>query len=74
MCDEKVYIGTKVIRACECSLAEFNTERGRLSQAEDHLKPGYCVKYPDGYVSWSPKTTFEEAYRLISDAEKKLIF
>lgn len=25
--------------------------------------PGYRVKYPDGYVSWSPKATFEKAYR-----------
>lgn len=23
---------------------------------------GYAVKYPDGYVSWSPKAVFEEAY------------
>jgi hypothetical protein len=25
-------------------------------------KAGYAVKYPDGYVSWSPKETFESAY------------
>lgn len=24
--------------------------------------PGYAIKYPDGYVSWSPKAVFEEAY------------
>ena len=24
---------------------------------------GYRVKYPDDYVSWSPKETFEKAYR-----------
>ena len=23
---------------------------------------GYKVYYPDGYVSWSPKETFEKAY------------
>lgn len=23
---------------------------------------GYAVKYPDGYISWSPKETFEAAY------------
>ena len=23
---------------------------------------GYAVKYPDGYISWSPKDTFEAAY------------
>ena len=25
-------------------------------------KPGYAVKYEDGYTSWSPKAVFEEAY------------
>lgn len=25
-------------------------------------QPGYAVKYPDGYISWSPKATFEAAY------------
>lgn len=25
-------------------------------------KDGYAVKYADGYVSWSPKDTFEKAY------------
>lgn len=25
-------------------------------------KPGFAVKYPDGYVSWSPAETFEAAY------------
>jgi len=24
--------------------------------------PGYAVKYPDGYISWSPKEVFESAY------------
>lgn len=26
-------------------------------------EPGYRVRYPDGYESWSPKDVFEEAYR-----------
>ena len=26
--------------------------------------PGYAVKYPDGYTSWSPKDVFEAAYLL----------
>ena len=25
-------------------------------------KEGYKVKYPDGYISWSPKDVFEKAY------------
>ena len=24
---------------------------------------GYIIKYPDGYISWSPKDVFEKAYR-----------
>ena len=36
-------------------------------------KDGYKVMYPDGYISWSPKTQFEEAYRLISMNEKDFI-
>lgn len=27
---------------------------------------GYAVKYADGYISWSPKDVFEEAYQLIT--------
>ncbi len=41
------YIGTKQIVAWE---------------EERDGKPGYAVKYPDGYTSWSPKDTFESAY------------
>ncbi len=36
-------------------------------------KDGYKVMYPDGYISWSPKTQFEEAYRLISINEKDFV-
>ena len=43
------YIGTKIIQA--------------EPQSRDG-KEGYRVLYPDGYVSWSPKAVFEEAYRL----------
>jgi hypothetical protein len=70
----KVYIGAKIVMAWPCNLMDFNISQGRICRADDHLKPGYCVKYPDGYLSWSPQSTFEEAYRLVSDAEKQLIF
>lgn len=29
-------------------------------------KPGYAVKYEDGYTSWSPKETFEKAYQPVA--------
>ena len=41
------YIGVKIIEGWE---------------EEKDGKPGYGVKYPDGYVSWSPKDAFENAY------------
>ena len=41
------YIGTKQIEAWE---------------QEKDGQPGYAVKYPDGYISWSPKDVFEAAY------------
>ncbi len=41
------YIGTKQVLAWE---------------QEKDGQPGYAVKYPDGYISWSPKDVFEEAY------------
>ena len=44
------YIGVKVIKA------EPEVKDG---------KEGYKVCYKDGYVSWSPKEAFEEAYRVV---------
>lgn len=44
----KNYIGVKIVKA---------------EPKEKNGVPGYAVKYPDGYVSWSPKETFEKAYR-----------
>jgi hypothetical protein len=31
---------------------------------------GYAVKYPDGYISWSPKDVFEAAYLHLGDIER----
>jgi hypothetical protein len=42
------YIGCKQVEAWE--------------QESETGHPGYAVKYPDGYISWSPKETFEAAY------------
>jgi hypothetical protein len=43
----KKYIGFKMVDAWE-------------SKKDD--QEGYVVKYPDGYISWSPKDVFEKAY------------
>lgn len=49
----KTYIGTKIIKA----------EREDRPDESPSQTEGYKVVYPDGYVSWSPKDVFEEAYR-----------
>jgi len=54
----KAYVGTKIIKA---------------EPAEKDGKAGYRVMYPDGYVSWSPRATFEAAYREISKDERELL-
>ena len=67
-----VYIGCKVINARPMKHNEFLERRGDLLSV-DPDKDGYMVIYPDGYESWSPKETFEIAYRLVSNKEKSLI-
>lgn len=46
------YIGSKQITAWPQDHVDGN----------GNVKPGYAVKYADGYMSWSPKDTFESAY------------
>ena len=52
----KQHIGIKMVQAEPCDA---------WKDAGNHKvgDPGYKVIYPDGYVSWSPKDVFEEAYR-----------
>ena len=52
------YVGTKIVKA------EMEMKDGR---------EGYAVVYEDGYRSWSPKETFERAYRRVTEAEVELI-
>lgn len=54
----KAYIGSKII------LARPQDRNG---------EPGYEVQYPDGYMSWSPKDTFETAYREVTSEELDLL-
>lgn len=58
------YLGVKLIQAEPMNLGDYNKFRGwTIPENEDPNKEGYKVVYPDGYVSWSPKEQFEEAYR-----------
>lgn len=70
----KFYIGTKIIAALAMNRADYNVYRGwELPSDEDGADEGYLVEYTDGgkpnhpdhagYISWSPKEQFDNAYR-----------
>lgn len=66
----KQYIGTKIIQAepgwcCIMSdgKAVFHSIFKNTDLPSSNHQFGYQVVYPDGYVSWSPKDVFEQAYR-----------
>ena len=54
----QAYIGCKIIAA------EPQDKDGQS---------GYKVVYPDNYLSWSPKSVFEEAYRPVSQGERNIV-
>ena len=66
------YIGTKMIQA-EPAFRVNGEDFKNVIHPKTYAVPedrtgqtwedGYKVVYPDGYVSWSPKDVFEEAYR-----------
>ncbi len=46
----------------------YNDYRGwKIPDNENPEDTGYLVKYPDGYVSWSPKHIFDAAYLSVDD-------
>ena len=68
------YIGTKAVNATPMTRAAYDTMRGwTLPADENGDDAGYLVEYTDGgkpnhpgfagYISWSPKEQFEQAYR-----------
>ena len=72
----KKYIGTKIVTATPMSRGSYNTYRGwELPADEKWDDEGYLVEYMDGgkpnhpdhkgYISWSPKEQFDNAYREI---------
>jgi hypothetical protein len=56
------YIGVKIITGEPMTAIEFNDNVRPLKYLGDSQE-GYKVTYEDGYVSWSPKDVFENAYR-----------
>lgn len=64
----KKYIGCKLLKAEPMTRGAYNEYRGwTIPEDEDPEDPGYFVRYPDGYVSWSPKHIFEQAYMEVND-------
>lgn len=63
----KRYVGTKQVEAEPMTMGEAYEkgllQAGRIPSIEEQDKPGYHVKYKDGYESWSPVEPFEEAYQ-----------
>ena len=58
------YIGTKRIDAEPMTRGDYNMYRGWTIPADENpTDEGYLVRYSDGYESWSPKATFEAAYK-----------
>lgn len=71
------YIGTKLIMALAMTRLAYNEYRGwDLPADENGADEGYLVEYLDGgksnhpnhsgYISWSPKEQFDNAYRPVS--------
>ena len=71
---EEVYIGTKIIVAEPMTEGTFDEKyRPTLGNKGNPFREGYKVRYEDGYISWSPKETFERAYRKVTNAEKVIL-
>ena len=67
----KAYIGTKIIAALPMTRKTFEAQYRQNQQHEDKDdEHGYVVRYPEGYVSWSPKRVFEASYREVTEDEK----
>lgn len=72
----QTYLGCKIVKAIPMTRSEYVEFRGwELPVDEDGNDEGYQVEYTDGgkpniagrdgYISWSPKEQFENAYRVM---------
>lgn len=57
-CTPRIFVGVKMVEA--------------WPEKKDG-KPGYAVKYEDGYTSWSPKDVFERFYYPLEDGDQNMI-
>lgn len=70
----KTYIGCKIIQGEPMSRHDFLRAEEKPMREGEKDEPGYKVVYPDGYISWSPKEVFDNAYREILQSELELLF
>lgn len=63
MPERKQYIGAKLVMAWPETKHGIQELKGWPIPKNEEDEPGYGIEYPDGYVSWSPKRQFDEAYR-----------
>ena len=65
----KQYIGTKIVKAWPARRCTFIGGKvvyaclDEIVPAGCKIEEGYRIEYADGYLSWSPRAVFEEAYR-----------
>lgn len=71
---EEIYIGTKIVAAEEMDERDFAFSRGQAWDEEKPNRHGYKVRYADdGYVSWSPKETFDRSHRKVTIREAGMV-
>jgi hypothetical protein len=58
------YLGVKLVEAKQMTRGDYNKFRGwDIPENENPCDEGMLIKYSDGYISWSPKPQFDEAYK-----------
>lgn len=58
------FTGTKTVFAEPCNRGSYNILRGWQIPADENPEDaGYLHTSEDGHISWSPKATFEAAYK-----------
>jgi hypothetical protein len=71
----KHYIGSTIVLAKEMTENEYNSQYSNNKECDYQEKDqnGYAVKYPDQYVKFLTKGTFEMMFREISSGELDLL-
>jgi hypothetical protein len=68
----QTYLGVKKVLATPATQGDFRLSKCASTNLtfvpnDDDAREGYIVVYEDGYVSWSPKDSFEKAYRKVDN-------